>query len=215
VADLFEHLAQLAVAALDEHHFVPWIVTLADLADACWSGTDAALAGLTVLDGDSAAQDVELVLGGLAADFDQVRFLHAGGGFCELVGQFAVVGHQEQAFSLVVEAAHGVEALGHLLKELHDGGPALGILDGGDKTLGLVEHVVAQALGSVEQLAVDADVVLCRVGLGSQLGDDLAVYLHAALGNHGLGAAAAGDAGLGEDLLQTLQFARGAGRGLF
>ena len=34
VADLLEHFAQFAVAALDEHHFVPGIVALADLADA-------------------------------------------------------------------------------------------------------------------------------------------------------------------------------------
>jgi hypothetical protein len=34
VADLFKHLAQFAVAALDEDDFVPGIVALADLANA-------------------------------------------------------------------------------------------------------------------------------------------------------------------------------------
>jgi len=33
MADLFEHLAQFAVAALDDDDFVPGVVTLADLAD--------------------------------------------------------------------------------------------------------------------------------------------------------------------------------------
>jgi hypothetical protein len=34
VADLLEHFAQFAVAALNEHHFVPGIVALANLPDA-------------------------------------------------------------------------------------------------------------------------------------------------------------------------------------
>jgi hypothetical protein len=41
VADLLEHFAQFAVAALDENHFVPGIVALADLADAGRGGADA------------------------------------------------------------------------------------------------------------------------------------------------------------------------------
>ncbi len=35
VADLFEHLAQLAVAALNDHDLVPGVVALADLANLC------------------------------------------------------------------------------------------------------------------------------------------------------------------------------------
>jgi hypothetical protein len=34
MADFLEHFAQFAVAALDQNHFVPWIVALADLANA-------------------------------------------------------------------------------------------------------------------------------------------------------------------------------------
>jgi hypothetical protein len=39
VADFFKHFAQLAVAAFDQHHLVPGIVALADLADARRRGT--------------------------------------------------------------------------------------------------------------------------------------------------------------------------------
>jgi hypothetical protein len=117
----------------------------------------------------------------------------------------------QQAFAHVVQAADGVEALVDLVKELHHRGTALGVLDRGDEAAGLVEDEVAVALGTLEQLAVDADVVAGGVGLGAQHGDDLAVDLHAALLDHLLGAAAAGDAGSGENLLQALQF--GGGRG--
>ena len=57
----------------------------------------------------------------------------------------------------------------------------------------------------MQQLAVDADVVAASVGLGSKNGDHLAIDLYAALLDQGLGAAAAGDAGSGENLLQSLE----------
>ncbi len=76
---------------------------------------------------------------------------------------------------------------------------------------GLVENEVAQALGALEQLAVHADVVAGRIGLGAQHGYHFAVDLHAALLDHLLGLAAAGNAGLGQDLLQALQLGGGTG----
>ena len=151
----------------------------------------------------------EFGFGGLAGDLDEVSFFYAGGGLGEAVGQLAVVGDDEQAFAHVVEAADGVEALLHLVEELHHRGAAFGVLDGGDEAAGLVEDEVAVALGALEQLAVDADVVAGGVGLGAQHGDHLAVDLDAALLDHGLGAAAAGDAGGGEDFLQAFEFGWG------
>ncbi len=59
---------------------------------------------------------VELFFGGLAGDFDEIGLLDAGCGFGELVGEFAVVGDQQQAFAQVVEAADGIEALVFLAK---------------------------------------------------------------------------------------------------
>ena len=43
VADFFEHLADFAIAAFDEDHFVPGIVGVAKEADAGGGGHDAAL----------------------------------------------------------------------------------------------------------------------------------------------------------------------------
>jgi hypothetical protein len=42
VADFFEHLADFAIAAFDEDHFVPRILGVAQEADARWGGHDSA-----------------------------------------------------------------------------------------------------------------------------------------------------------------------------
>jgi hypothetical protein len=94
VADLLEHLAQLAVAAFNENHFVPGIVALADLADAGRRGPDLLRAGLAALNGDAGTQQVELAFGGLAGYLDQIGLFNTGCGARESVSQFAVVGHQ-------------------------------------------------------------------------------------------------------------------------
>jgi hypothetical protein len=60
----------------------------------------------------------------------------------------------------------------------------------------------------VQQLAVHANVVASGVGLGAESSDHLAVHLHAALGDHLLGAAAAGHTRLRKNLLQTLELCR-------
>jgi hypothetical protein len=138
VADFLEHFAQFAVAAFNQNNFVPGIVALANLANAGRRGADAVGARFAAFDCDACAKYVEFSLAGNAGDFDQVSFFHAGGGAGKAVGKLAVVGHQQQAFAHIVEAANGVKALAHLLKELHHRGAAFGILDGGDESAGLV-----------------------------------------------------------------------------
>jgi hypothetical protein len=200
VADFLEHLADFAVAAFDKDHFVPGIVGVAEKAKAGGGGHDTALVvtggggiGLVDLgaavDHDAVAKLVERRVGGLAADFDEVGFFDAGGGAGEGVGEVAVVGHEQEAFAGVVEAADGEDALAGL-EEVHDGGAAFGIAGGGDVALRFVEDEVAGALGAVEELAVDANVVARGVSFGAELGDGLAVDLDAAGGDEFLGFAA-------------------------
>jgi hypothetical protein len=167
VADLLKHLAQFAVAAFNQNNFVPGIVALAYLTDASRRGANAVGARLAALDGDPCAKYVEFSLAGNAGDFDQIGFLHSGSGAGQAVGKLAVVGHQQQAFAHVVEAANGVQALPHLLKELHHRGAAFGILDRGDEPARLVEDKVAEPLGALQQLAVHTYVVAGGVCLGA------------------------------------------------
>ena len=156
------------------------------------------------VDHDAVAELVNRGVGGFAADFDEVGFFDAGGGAGEGVGEFAVVGHEEEAFAGVVEAADGEDALASF-EEVGDGGAVFGIAGGGDVALGLVEDEVAGTLGAVEELAVDADVVVGGVGFGAELGDGLAVDLDASGGDQLFGFAARGDAGGGNDFLQALR----------
>ena len=215
VADFLEHFANLAVAALDEDHFVPGIVGLAEKAEAGGGGHDAALiaaggrrAGLsdlgTAIDHDAVAELVDRRERGFTADFDEVGFLDAGGGAGEGVGEVAVVGHEEEAFARVVEAANGKDALASF-EEVGDGGAVFGVAGGGDVALRFVENVVARTLGAMEELAVDANVVAGGVGFGAEFGDGLAVDLDAAAGDQLFGLAARGDAGGGNDFLQALR----------
>jgi len=60
----------------------------------------------------------------------------------------------------------------------------------------------------VDELAVDPDVIAMGVSFAAEFGDDLAVDLHAALGDEFFGVATAGDPGLGKNLLEPLEFRR-------
>ncbi len=217
VADLLEHFAQLAIAALGKCDLEPWIVAAADLLDLRWSGDDAVAAPCTdlvqaaAIDHDATAKLVDGLARGHARDLDQVRLEHACRGFRERVGEVAVVRHQQKALGEVVEPTHGVEPRklelrsGLLLrKEVGNRGALLRIDERGDVAAGLVEHEIAVLLRALQKLSVDTDVVLVRICLGAQLGDGLAVYLHAALEDDLLGLTPRGDASLREDLLEAL-----------
>jgi len=217
VTDLLEHLAELPVATLGEGDLEPRVIAAANLHDLRGGGDDAIAAAGTdlvqaaAIDHDAAAELVDGFRRGDARDFDEVGFEDTGGGFREGVGEVAVVGHQEQALGEVIEAADGVEARKFevgtrllLTEEIGDGGTFLGIDEGGDEAARLVEHEVALRFGPLEELAVDADVVLVRIGFGAELGDGLTVDLDAALQDDLFGLSAGGDAGLGEDLLEAI-----------
>jgi hypothetical protein len=208
VADLFEHLAQLAVAAFNQNDFVPGVVALTDFANLGGRGLHPAGAGLAALDANARTEAIQRFLGGLAAHLNQVGLLHACRSAGELVSQVAVVGYKQEAFAQIVQATDGVEPLAQLREELHHGWTPLWIADRGYKAARLVEHEVAQALGALQQFAVDANMIAGGISLGAEFRDDFAVHLHASLGDQIFGVPAARNSGLGENLLQALEFAR-------
>ena len=188
VPDFLEHVADLAVAAFDQSDFEPGIVGFLDLGDEGGSGLHGAGTGLAQQ--NPLAQFVQALFTGLAGDFHNVFLSDVGRSLHQLTGQIAVVGEQQQAFAGVVEAAHGIDALMHTLDQVHHGGAVLLIADRGDVALGLVEHDVHMAVGSAEELAIDADVVGGGIGLGAECGDDGAVNDDASFGDEFLGFAA-------------------------
>jgi hypothetical protein len=201
VPDLFEHFAQLAVASLDQHHFVPWVVALAYLPDACRRRVHLPGSRPFPVNRHAFAQTVEVVLGGIPADFHKIGLFDPRCGPGQFVCQLAIVCHQKQSLAQVVEATHGVKSLAHLFKELHHRGATLGIADGGYEALRLIQNEVAHPLCSLQQLSIHADVVACCVRLAAEFRHNGAVYLHAALRNQFLGMAPTGDPRLRKDLL--------------
>lgn len=198
--DGLEHAADLAVAAFDERDFVPGIAGVFEKTDFCRRGFDASV--VVERDGDAVAKALDGLFIGLAADFDVVGSGDVRDGAGELLGEGAVVGEQEQAFAGVIEAADGIDALPEMAEELHDGGTAFGVGDGGDVAFGFVQQEIDEAL-RLERFSVDSDCVGGRVGFAAEFGDGFAVDSDAARGDELFGFAAGGKAGSGEDFLKA------------
>lgn len=137
-ADRLEHAADLAVAAFDESDFVPGVGGV--FVETNFGGRGFYATVVVEGDVDAVAEAGKGFFVRAAADFDQVFFGDVGAGFGQFLGQGAVVGQEQEAFARVVKAADGVDALGERADELHYGGAAFGIADGGDVAFGLVEH---------------------------------------------------------------------------
>jgi hypothetical protein len=208
MADLFKHLPQLAIAAFDEPHLKPRIVAGADPLNARWRGAHPAFTGLALIDAHAFPQRVDQPLVRFTAHLYQVGLFHSRRGPRELVGEVAIVGHQQQTLAEIIEPPHGVKALVHLREELHHRGPAFGVAHRGHVTARLVEHKIARALRAVQQLSIHADVIARGIRLRSQCGHHLPVHLHAALGDHLFRVPPAGDARPRKNLLEPLQLRR-------
>lgn len=221
VANLFEHLAQLAIAALDQRDFEPRVVASANFLDGRGlrehAITPAAshLVQAAAIDHDAATKLLDALVSRHAGNLDEIRLSHAGSSFGKPVCKLSVIGKEEQSFAEVVQPPDGVEAreiamfadallLGLVADEVDHGGPAFRIGCGRDTAARLVHHEVAMGLRAVEQLAIDTHVIFAWHGACAQLRDDLAVHLDAAFENDLLGGAARGDAGLRENFLQPL-----------
>jgi hypothetical protein len=98
-------------------------------------------------------------------------------------GELAVVGEQEQAFSVVVEPSDRIDVLAYAAEQIDDGGTPLRIRPRGHVPLRLVEEDVARALRGLHAAAVDADVVSRRIGLDAHFADGLPVDRHASFGD--------------------------------
>jgi hypothetical protein len=208
VADFLKHLAEFTIAPLDQHHLVPRVIALPHLPDPRRGRAHASFAGFAALNAHPAPQNVQLRFAGLTAHLHQISLLDSRSSLGQLVGQFAVVRHQQQALTLVVEPPHRVKPLRHLGEELHDRRPAFRILHRRYVALGLVQHKIALPFRPMQQLAVHANVVAASISLSAQLGHYLAVYLHAALFNQFLGPAATRHPSTRQDLLQPFQLGR-------
>jgi hypothetical protein len=96
------------------------------------------------------------------------------------VRKIAIVSQQKQAFSVVIKPAHGIDTHLDAFQKMRDDRTALGVRHGRHKSGRLVQHDVGLGLLRVDQFTVDLDMIIVRVGLGSQFGHNLSVHTHAA-----------------------------------
>ncbi len=166
-----EHLAHLAVLALGQADAHPDVRARAALDP----GLDRAVGD--ALDGDPRLQAVELLLGGAAIGPGAVAAHHAGGRQFQLPGQSAVVGQEQQALGVQVQAADGDHPRQVLGKAAEHGGPALGVVVGGDQAGGLVIAPEPRRLAVGHHLAVQREDVL-GAHIDGRAGEHLAVQRH-------------------------------------
>jgi hypothetical protein len=212
-AEELEHIAQFAVAGLEEGDANDGVgaleldeLELGDGADGD-GALGAVFAGLALA--EAAELDANAVEQGLidaALDEGLVGLGDVELGVGEGVGEVAVVGHEDEARGLEVEAADGEEpGLGGVIDDLGDGGAVeLGLVGGGDEhAFGLVDHQVELAFRLAEGAAVDEDAIGVGVDEDGQAADDLAIDADATLLDEVLAGTTGGDAGVGHDALEA------------
>jgi hypothetical protein len=125
----------------------------------------------------------------------------------DTIGPRTVVGQDEQPFRILVEPADRVEA--RALREhrrrdhVQDGLRGVAITDGGRDAARLVQEQVFGRGGRADDPTVDGDDRLVRIDLHPELGR-LSIDGHSPVGDQDLARPARGDAGRGEDLLESL-----------
>jgi len=122
-----------------------------------------------------------------AAHHGVIRLLHAVARVREPGGQVAVVGDDEQAFRVVIEAPDGVDVVADSGEQIEDRRAALRVRPCRDVSRRLVQQDVARPPGGADAPAVHADVVAGRIGLRAELAHDDAVDRDAPLHDQGLG----------------------------
>ena len=128
-------------------------------------------------------------------------------GVCELACQVTVVGEEQYAGGVAVQASNGIDMLAAgALDEVHHGLTLLRVVSGGHVILGLVEQDVDLLFGH-DGLVVEHYVVRTQ-HLGSQFGNHFSVHAHHTCCNEVVGFAAAAYACVGKEAVQTDGFVR-------
>lgn len=128
--------------------------------------------------------------------------------FQELCGEVAIVGHEDQAGSGVLEIADGINAFGETAKKIAERFSAFGIGEGGNDFGRFVEKEIDRAWGGFDEAAGGFDFVGGGIGFGAKLGDGLAVDADLAGKDELFSVAARSDTGARDDFLQAFKHGR-------
>ena len=121
-----------------------------------------------------------------------------------MIGELAVIGHQEHALAVAVEPADGIQAHVDILDQVGDALPAAFITHRREHAARLVEHDIAQLRlgGACDTALADIDLVVVRIDLVADLSDS-AVNAYPARGDQFFTFSARSNAAVGEHFLQS------------
>ncbi|MNK69318.1 hypothetical protein D3C87_887010 [compost metagenome] len=196
-AECAEHVLDLAVLAFTQAHADPDVVTLGTVE----RRVDCAIKH--AIDGNAFLQLVERCLIDLAMGAHAVTAQPAGGRQFQHAGKTAIIGEQQQAFGIDIEAADGQNARQFARQIVENGRAAFRVGIGRHQTGGLVIEPQARALGTANRHAVDFDLVGQR-GVDDRCIQLDAVQRHAAFHDHALDIAARGHTCARHDLGNAL-----------
>ncbi len=129
-----------------------------------------------------------------------IFFFNLIAGVCQALGKLAVVGHQQQAFAVIIEPANRKQPRGQIDQSNHCWA-ALRIIGGGNDAGGFIQHDVGSRINFPDRLTVDENRIL--LGINACAGDnhDFAIDRHPAGANELLAVAPRGDTGARQYLL--------------
>ena len=148
----------------------------------------------------AAPQSFEHFRLGQPGDLHLIRFLDAVARMGEQVGQFAVVGDQDQTFARHVEPADHEQPLA-VGREIDHARPAIGIASRRDDAERFVDQIIDQPAAR-QRLAIDANIGRVGIDLRAERGDGAAIDGDAAGGDQFFAFSPAADSGRSQQLLQ-------------
>ncbi len=192
-----QHAANLPVFPFVEHHFENGTLLVL--------GAEVDMLGPrhTLGEADPAAEFVERFGGRHSRHLDKVFLFDSIPGVGEEVGQFAVVGDQDQSLAHPIEATDGEQPL-FTRHEVDDAWATIGVEIGSHHAHRLGKHV-DHPLGVGEPFTVDADFLPLRIDPGAELGEHLPIHFNPSFGDQFLALPSAAQPCRGQHLLQPLQ----------
>jgi hypothetical protein len=187
-SDRLDHPVDLAVLALVDRDAQPRMLALAGQRLDLGRHRDRA-----VIERDSFAQGLEVFAPELAVYLDVVRLRHVARRREQPRRQLAIVGQQQHALGVEVEAAHRLHRDRHVRQIVHHRRPPAIVADRGDARLRLVQQHV-EVIERDDRFTVDQHRVVHRIDLGAEHRHDLAVHLDPARGDQVFGLAPRRDA---------------------
>ncbi len=172
-------------------------------AQRCFDQSHAGWRGPAAFDRHPSPQALEVRLVWHASDAGVILPFHLMTRMEQALSQRAVVGQQHQSLGVVVEPADRVDVFTHVRQQIEHRWSALRVLPRRHIPTRLVEQDVPVIGRDPDPLAVDADVIVPRVGFRAEFQNRLAVDADAALRDQHLGGAARRDTGGREDLLES------------